>query len=74
MQIIRGEFGTTDNCGTTPSTDAVIELEFGDYTAVFRTSEEIRARGFQMYSVCFQPAQRNLEGMYNIMIEVDDRG
>ena len=62
MQIVRGEFGTTDNCGTTPSMDAVIELEFGDYTTVFRTSEEIQGEGFQMYTICFQPLERNLEG------------
>ena len=62
LQIIRGDFGTTDNCGTSPSMDAVIELEFGDYTAVFRTSEDIRGEGFQMYSICFQPLERNLEG------------
>ncbi|CAI8036334.1 hypothetical protein GBAR_LOCUS20360 [Geodia barretti] len=65
LQIVRGEFGTTDNCGTTPSMDAVIELEFGDYTTVFRTSEEIQGEGFQMYTICFQPLERNLEGCFN---------
>lgn len=42
--------------------DAVIQLEFGDYTAVFRTSEEVRGVGFDMYTVCFRPAEESLEG------------
>ena len=62
VQIIRGSFGTTDTCGNTTNDDAVIELEFGDYVVVFRTSEEVRGRGFQMYSLCFRPTERDLPG------------
>ena len=63
LQIIRGSFGTTDSCGSVPSEDAVVQLEFADYTAVFRTSEQVRGEGFEMYSICFRPVERNLEGM-----------
>ena len=63
VQIIRGAFGTTDACGNQTGDDAVIELEFGDYIVVFRTSEEIRGRGFEMYSVCFKPTERDLPSM-----------
>ena len=63
LQIIRGSFGTTDSCGSVPSDDAVVQLEFADYTAVFRTSEQVRGEGFEMYSICFRPVERNLEGM-----------
>lgn len=62
VQIIRGGFGTTDVCGNVTSPDALVELEFGDYMVVFRTSEEIRGRGFQMYSVCYRPEETDLDG------------
>ena len=64
VQIIRDTFGTTDVCGNeTSMTNAVLELEFGDYTVVFRSSESIRGEGFEMYSLCFIPAERDLPGM-----------
>ena len=68
LQIDRGAFGTTDVCGDTPSPDAVVQLEFGDFTAVFRTSEEVRGVGFQMYTVCFKQAETNLIGTSNTII------
>jgi hypothetical protein len=66
VQIIRGSFGTTDTCGNTTNDDAVIELEFGDYVVVFRTSEEVRGRGFQMYSLCFRPTERDLPDCFEV--------
>ena len=63
VQIQRGSFGSTDICGTLPSNDSVLELEFGDFTVVFRTSEEVRRRGFEMYTLCFRGAERNMPGM-----------
>ena len=63
VQILRGSFGSTDICGTLPSNDSVLELEFGDFIVVFRTSEEVRGKGFEMYALCFRPAERNMAGM-----------
>ena len=45
VQILRGSFGSTDICGNLPSNDSVLELEFGDFIVVFRTSEEVRDKG-----------------------------
>ena len=68
---MRGVYGTTDICGTIPRLDAVVQLEFGDYTAVFRSSEEIRGVGFQMYSVCFRQSETNLMGMICTLMDFD---
>lgn len=64
VQIIRGSFGTTDVCGKTPTTNAVLSLEFGDFTVVFRTSEEVTGVGFQLYSICYRPAERDLPNCF----------
>ena len=60
MEIVRDFFGVTEECGNTTSPTGVLELEFGNFTVVFRTSEEVRGEGFQMYSLCFKPAERFL--------------
>lgn len=60
VQIDRGNFGVSEVCGNTTSTDTVMELEFGNYTVVFRTSDEDRGEGFEMYSICFKPEEKDL--------------
>ena len=70
VEIIRGSFGVTEVCGNTLSTDAVQELEFGNYTVVFRTSEEVRGEGFEMYSICFRPEEKDLPSMKIKLIHI----
>ena len=61
--IDRGSFGTTEICGNSTSGDSVLELQSRNFTVYFRTSEEKTIKGFQMYIVCFNKEERNLEGM-----------
>ena len=70
VQILRGRYGISEVCGTLSSTDTVVlQLEFGNYTVVFRSSEEVRGEGFEMYSICFKPAERDLSStMYIVNI------
>ena len=60
---MRGTFGSSEVCGNETSMNEVLELEFGSYTVVFRSSEVVRAEGFEMYSICFKPAERDLPSM-----------
>ena len=60
VEIVRGLYGVTEECGNTTTSNAVLELEFGDFTVIFRTSEEVRGEGFEMYSLCFKPAEKFL--------------
>ena len=50
--IDSGPFGTTELCGNTTT---VLELQIRNFTVYFRTSEEGRRRGFEMFVVCFNP-------------------
>ena len=50
--IDKDPFGTTELCGNTTT---VLELQTGNFTVYFRTSEEGRRRGFEMFVVCFNP-------------------
>ena len=56
LLIVDGPFGTTELCGNTTATPLV--LQTGTFTVYFRTSEEGRGRGFEMYVVCFDPEHR----------------
>ena len=62
MQIVRST-SVIEECGNTTSELSILELEFGNFTVVFRTSEEIRGEGFQMYAICFKPAEKFLPSM-----------
>ena len=71
IEIERGSFGITEECGNTTSSNAVLELEFGNFTVIFRTSEEVRGEGFEMYSLCFKPAERFLPSkIYTLIYSV----
>ena len=63
--IDRGEFGTTEICGNQTSMDSVLELQSADFKVFFRTSEETKNTGFEMYAICFEPEERDLEGLLN---------
>ena len=67
VQIIRGEFGSTEVCGTTINSDAVLELEFGDFMVIFRSSEDTRGEGFELYTICFRPEEADLAGLLVIV-------
>ena len=60
MQIVRDPAGVVEECGNTTGELSVLQLEFGNFTVVFRTSEETEGEGFQMYVVCFKPAETAL--------------
>ena len=53
-------------CGTTINSDAVLELEFGDFMVIFRSSEDIRGEGFELYAICFRPEEADLEGLLDL--------
>ena len=60
--IDRGMGGTTEICGNSSSDDSVLELQSPEFTVFFRTSEEKKFRGFQMYIICFREADRDRRG------------
>jgi hypothetical protein len=60
--IDRGMSGTTEICGNSASNDSVLELESGSFTVFFRTSEEKKLGGFEMYIICFRAADRDRRG------------
>jgi hypothetical protein len=41
---------------------SVLQLEFANFSVVFRTSEKVVAGGFEMYVVCFRPDETSLPG------------
>ena len=55
--------GTTEICGDTTSNNSVLELEGNSFTVKFRSSEETKGEGFEMYVICFEKAERDMEGM-----------
>ena len=63
VDIMVGTFGSNEVCGNETSTNKVLKLDFGNYTVVFRSSEAVRGEGFEMYSICFKPEERDLPSM-----------
>ena len=64
MQIVGPSGGVVEECGTTPSEFGVLQLESGNFTVVFRTSEDsVVGNGFQMYVICYKPAETSLKGI-----------
>ena len=68
--INRGNFGTTEVCGRrtlelNSSTSSVLNLQPQSFTILFRTSEEARGKGFQMYVICFK--DEPLEGKIYVL-------
>ena len=62
MQIVRAG-GAIEECGNTSSTFFLSELEFGRFTVVFGTSQETRGEGFELYTLCYKPAEQFLPGI-----------
>ena len=63
LQIIRPPFGGVEECGTTPSSSSLLQLENGRFTVVFRTSEKIfEGGGFEMYVLCYRPLETGMDG------------
>ena len=61
MQIHGKSFGAVEECGNTPSSKT--NLIHGNFTVIFRTSEDDAVGyGFEMYVICYKPAQAKLEG------------
>jgi hypothetical protein len=58
--IDRDEFGTDEFCGS----DSLIELKLnvGKFKVLFRSSEEVKGTGFQMYIICFREEERDPPG------------
>ena len=56
--------GTTEICGNTTGKDSVLGLESGEFNVFFRSSEQNKYGGFQMYIICFQVSETNLEGVH----------
>ena len=60
--IDRGQYGTTEICGTEPFISRELKLNEGKFKVFFRTSEQVKGEGFQMYIICFQETERDMEG------------
>ena len=56
--IDRGTSRPTEICGNS-SNDSTSELQLGNFTVIFRTSEEKKSGGFVMYIVCFREEDRD---------------
>ena len=41
--------------------DSVLELQSADFTVFFRSSEETKNIGFEMYAICFEPISESQE-------------
>jgi hypothetical protein len=55
IQINRHGYGTSRAmCGTVPSPSLLLQLDRGQFTVVFRTSERVMRGGFQMYVLCYR--------------------
>ena len=63
VELKRDTFGSSEVCGNETSMNGVLELDFGSYTVIFRSSEVVRGEGFEMYSICFKPEERDWPGM-----------
>ena len=61
VQIYGTSFGAVEECGNTTSSQR--NLMPGNFTVVFRTSEDnVMGDGFEMYVICYKPAEAELEG------------
>ena len=69
--IDRGTGGTTEVCGNTPGDNSMLQLQSGEFKVFFRTSEENTVKGFQMYIICFQPSEADLEGTFDKVLNCD---
>ena len=70
--VDRGNFGTTEVCGSrtlelNSSRSSVLNLQPQSFTILFRTSEEVRGKGFQMYVICFkdEPLEGNVYVLFS---------
>ena len=52
--------GYYEECGNTTSGLSMSQLAFDNLTVVFRTSEEVKGGGFEMYGLCFKQAEASL--------------
>ena len=52
--IDRGDFGSTEICGNSTSTADISynALQSSNFKMIFRTSESVQGRGFQMLVMC----------------------
>ena len=56
MQIYGTSFGAVEECGNTTSSET--HLMPGDFTVVFRTSEDdVVGDGFELYVTCYRPGE-----------------
>jgi hypothetical protein len=60
--IDRGISGTSEICGNSIPNATVSELQSGNFTVYFRTSEKKKLGGFEMYVICFREADRDRRG------------
>ena len=60
--IDRGQFGTTEICGNQSFITRELKLNEGKFKVFFRSSEEVKGEGFQMYVICFRVADRDMPG------------
>ena len=67
--IDRGISGTSEICGNSIPNATVSELQSGNFTVYFRTSEKKKLGGFEMYVICFREADRDRRGdsLYTII-------
>ena len=65
--IDRGAFGTTELCGNMGGKDSLLQLESGNFSVFFRTSEQKKDTGFEMYAICFEPEEQNVSGPWNAL-------
>ena len=54
IRIDRGQLGHIDICDYDSSSNFLLQLESRRFTVTFRTSENGKFPGFQMYIVCFE--------------------
>ena len=69
--IDHGVNRTIEICGNTPGNNSMLQLQSGEFKVFFRTSEENNVKGFQMYIICFQPMEADLEGTFDKVLNCD---
>ena len=69
--IERGTGGTTEVCGNTTGNNSMLQLQSGEFKVFFRTSEENTVKEFQMYIICFQPSEADIEGTFDKVLHCD---
>lgn len=68
LLIDRGDFGTTEICGNKTPNSSLLQLESHSFKVFFRTSEQNRYPGFEMYVICFKEEERDLPGIISCAI------